>query len=309
MNHNDNKPFLLVASLINPHDICYLPLLDWAKSENKPNPYPNKKAEQLINELLNLPEGMSKHDFINNHCPPLPENFSIPERELPSFTSNHTSSYIGWARRKYTENDWRIYRFLYARLTEIVDNQIGQLLDALKESGLEKNTLVVFTSDHGDQDASHQLGLKTFLYEESTNIPLVLKYPGYIRSGVINTENLVSNGLDLLPTLCDYAGIEIPRGLKGRSLKSLAAEKDSSGWRKSLVVETGKARLMVMDNQMKYMVETSHDGKQKIQHEMLFNLKSDPGEVKNIVSDNAFERFLRKGRKQLKSWFAENDMY
>jgi hypothetical protein len=60
---------------------------------------------------------------------------------------------------------------------------------------------------------------------------------------------------------------------------------------------------------MKYMVETSHDGKQKIQHEMLFNLKSDPGEVKNIVSDNAFERFLRKGRKQLKSWFAENDMY
>jgi len=304
LKNKGNKPFLLVASLINPHDICYLPLLDWAKAENKKNPYPNEKANQLINELLKRQEDMSKDDFVEKYCPPLPDNFAIPNGELPSFTSNHTSSYIGWARRNYSENDWRIYRFLYARLTEIVDHQIGQLLVALKESGLEKNTLIVFTSDHGDQDASHRLGLKTFLYEESANVPLILKYPGNIKAGIVNTENLVSNGLDLLPTLCDYAGIETPNGLKGESLKSLVTESASLGWRKSLVVETGNARLVVMENQMKYMVETSDAGNQNGMHEMLFNLRTDPGEVKNLVSVDSYEKFLRKGRKKMQEWYA-----
>jgi hypothetical protein len=84
----------------------------------------------------------------------------------------------------------------------------------------------------------------------------------------------------------------------------MVTEKGFSGWRKSLIVETGNARLVVMENQMKYMVETSNAGNQNGVHEMLFNLKTDPGEVKNLVSVNSYDKFLRKGRKKLQEWYA-----
>jgi arylsulfatase A-like enzyme len=300
------KPFLLVASLINPHDICYLPLLDWANTENKKNPYPNEKATWLINNLTKLPEGMARNEFIEKFCPPLPDNFAIPDRELPSFTSNHANSYIGWARRNYTTEDWRMYRYLYARLTEMVDQQVGQILDALKRSRLDNNTLVVFTSDHGDQDASHHLGLKTFLYEESVNIPLILKYPGIIEKGVVNSSHLVSNGLDILPTVCDFAGIKTPKSLKGISLKPVSAKRSNTSRRKSLVVETGNARLLITDDQIKYMVDQKPYTKIKKREEMLFDLKTDPGELKNLSELDFWTENMKVVRKQLKNFYRDS---
>ncbi len=303
LKNSGEKPFLLVASLINPHDICYLPLLDWAKAENKKNPYPNEKATSLIKDMLKLPDGMTREEFIERFCPALPENFAIPDEELPSFTSNHITSYIGWTRRNYTDEDWRIYRYLYARLTELVDLQVGQILDALKKSGLDDHTLIVFTSDHGDQDASHRLGLKTFLYEESVNVPLILKYPGKIKKGVVNSSHLVSNGLDLLPTLCDYANIKTPEKLKGKSVKNLASGKANLPWRKSMIVETGNARLVLMENQLKYMVDIKADHEEKKPNEMLFDTKNDPGEITNLAGQQSSGIFLAKGRKQLEKWY------
>jgi choline-sulfatase len=299
-----DKPFLLVASLINPHDICYLPLLEWAKAENRPNPYPNELASRLISDLLKLPEGMGRDDFVQKFCPPLPDNYPIPAGELPSFTTNHATSYIGWARRNYSENDWRIYRFLYARLTETVDHQIGKLLDALKESGLEDNTLVAFTSDHGDQDASHRLGLKTFLYEESVNIPLILRWPGVIPFGLVDGEHLVSNGLDLIPTICDFAGISKPGSHPGLSVKSIAQGNRNVKWRESLVVETGNARLLLFDKTWKYMVETKNGSVEGgTTPEMLFNLKNDQGEMNNVAAGPSAGKQLKRGRNLLAKWY------
>jgi len=304
LKNRGEKPFLLVASLINPHDICYLPLLEWAMAENRQNPYPNEQASRLISELLKLPKDLSRDDFIARFCPPLPGNYNIPAGELPSFTTNHATSYIGWARRNYSESDWRIYRFLYARLTETVDRQVGKLLDALIESGLEDNTLVVFTSDHGDQNASHQLGLKTFLYEESVNIPFVLMWPGVIPFGLVDREHLVSNGLDLIPTICDFAGISKPVSQPGLSVKPIAEGNGKFTWRESLVVETGNARLLLYHKTWKYMVETKNGSVERgTTPEMLFNLKNDQGEMTNLAVVPSAGKQLKRGRNLLTKWY------
>lgn len=301
-------PFLLIASLINPHDICYLPLMDWTNAEKEKNPFADNNAVQSINKVLKMPAGMSRDEFIEKYCPPLPDNFEIPNQELPSFTTVKENNYIGWSRRNYSEKDWRIYRYLYARLTEIVDHQIGQILDALKDAGLENNTLVVFTSDHGDQDASHHTGLKGFLYEESANVPFIMKWTNFIQSNQVDQYHLVSNGLDLLPTLCDFAGINLPDKFSGMSLKSLVIENRNVNWRKDLVVENNSARLLLFDNSWKYLVDARTDDRDESLHEMLFNLNDDPGETINLASNPSAKGHLKEGRALLKRWYAKNNV-
>ena len=125
-------------------------------------------------------------------------------------------------RKEYDERDWRIYRWIYRRLTENVDSKIGEILTGLKTSGLQRDTLVIFTSDHGNMDGAHRLASKNLFYEESVGVPLIMTYPGVIPVGRIDTTHLVSTGLDILPTICDYAGVERPEHVLGMSVKNLA---------------------------------------------------------------------------------------
>ena len=125
------------------------------------------------------------------------------------------------ARENFTDNQWRHHRWAYCRLTEMVDQKIQLILNGLKESGQEENTLVIFSSDHGDMDASHRMEHKSTLYEESANIPFMAMWKGQIPVGQVDDEHLISNGLDLLPTVCDYAGIAGKSDPRGRSLRPL----------------------------------------------------------------------------------------
>ena len=111
-------------------------------------------------------------------------------------------------------------------MTEKVDGEIGRLLCALKDSGKWEDTVIIFTSDHGDMDAAHKMEHKTALYQECCKVPLIIK-------GISGPENEVSssltvNGLDLICTVMDYAGIEKPDHLEGISLKR-EAEGESDG--------------------------------------------------------------------------------
>jgi len=108
-----------------------------------------------------------------------------------------------------------MHRWAYCRLTERVDALIGKVLDAIWESGIEKDTLIIFSSDHGDMDSAHRMEHKTIFYEESINTPLIVTQVGQTPAGAVDKTHLISNGLDLLPTLCAFAEIRVPAGLKG----------------------------------------------------------------------------------------------
>ena len=145
-----DKPFFAVASFINPHDICFA-----HRAYNGTN---TRNVLELYKEAALLP--LEK-------LPPLPDNYAIPQGESTAIENHLSPKPITPAitmRQQYTERDWRIYRWIYNRLMEQVDKQIGIILDGLKEAGLEDKTLIIFTSDHGDMDASHRLASKNLLY-------------------------------------------------------------------------------------------------------------------------------------------------
>jgi arylsulfatase A-like enzyme len=102
-----------------------------------------------------------------------------------------------------------------------IDAAFGRLLDTLEETGLERNTIVVFTSDHGEQAGSHGLFGKAVMYEESLRVPLAVRHPGGPAAwGFSNgsTASQLVSSIDLFPTLLDLLGVPVPNSAEGRSL-------------------------------------------------------------------------------------------
>jgi len=117
----------------------------------------------------------------------------------------------------------------YRAGVSFVDAQLGIVIDALDRVGLRDNTIVVFTSDHGYHRGEHGLWQKRSLFEESSRVPLVVALPGG-RAGVTAPETVEL--VDVLPTLCDLAGVPLPAGVDGRSLAPLvrAGGADAAAW-------------------------------------------------------------------------------
>ena len=284
------RPFLLVASFINPHDICYMAI----------NAFQKKPSTGFLAEALAMPQGMSRKEFVERHCPPLPANFEVPPDEPEGVTEVDPRTFRLYVRDNWTEEDWRLHRWAYCRLTERVDAEIGRVLEALRANGLEENTLVVFCSDHGDMDGAHRLEHKSVLYEEAQRVPWLISSEGRHQAGPGRRDHLVSTGLDLIPTLCDYAGISPPEALAGRSVRALAEGRETASWRSSLVTESKHSRA-IRTSRFKYTVYDV--GKRR---ELLVDLKKDPGEMKNLAEDSAYLEALTTHRELLRKWYREN---
>jgi len=289
LNHKkEDKPFLLFASFINPHDICRL-AINWEQPDGSKG-----KVAMELDKALQLPEGISEEEFLRKVCPQLPDNHQPMIGELSSVDSLiKLRSFRNIAREKWSEKDWRMHRWAYIRLTERVDAQIAIVMNALKKSGLSENTIVIFTSDHGDLDASHKLEHKTILYEEAANIPFLISYPWMKQKGIVDNEHLVSNGLDLLPTLCDFAGIQPPAGLMGRSVVPLTRQEKLTDWPNHIYLET-ETGYMIHTGQYKY--ELDEVGKIR---EMFVDLKMDKGETKNLIDSPEYKNTIDSLRSEL----------
>ncbi|MCH2385769.1 MAG: sulfatase-like hydrolase/transferase [Pedosphaera sp.] len=288
MTRKRDKPFFAVASFINPHDICF------AYNARQPN----RKGKPLVDRLYREAQALPA-----DQLPPLPDNSAVPKREPNAIEANMKEISVTPAkliRKDYNNRDWRNYRWIYCRLTERVDAQIGRLLDALKVHDLEKNTLVIFTSDHGDMDGSHRLASKNVFYENSVGVPFMMQYKGVIPAGVVDNNSLVSNGLDVLPTLCDYAGVSIPNYLLGRTLRPVAEGRGDNARRPYVVAENNTGRMLRSDR-YKYCVYTSG-----VIRESLVDLKTDPGEMKNLAGLPQFHKTLNQHRDYLKQWIVES---
>jgi len=295
-----DKPYFMVVSFINPHDICYMALR--RLTFDKPGYAPGKKLsieEKKLAKAMKLPDGISVEEFFTEHCPPLPLNYEPQEGEPQAIESLLSRRAFRMnARKYYTDRDWRLHRWAYHRLTEVVDRQVRIVLDALKESGQEENTLVIFSSDHGDMDSSHRMEHKTVMYEEAANIPFMAMWKGSIPAGQVDDRNLVSNGLDLLPTVCDYAGIKGVSDARGRSLRPLFEGREVE-WRNTLGVESEIGRMVVDKDKFKY-IKYDAIGEQ----EQLLDLNKDPYETTHFTNDPKYASKLTELRKAFKSeWF------
>jgi choline-sulfatase len=295
-----DKPYFMIVSLINPHDICYMAIRDFAETESEKRLVKNGKVEiAMLDKAMEIPEGISEDEFFEKYCPPLPPNYE-PQKDEPKAIDYMLAqrNFRRQARDKYTDRQWRHHHWAYCRLTEVVNSEIQTILDAIRQSGAEEETLVIFSSDHGDNDSSHRLEHKTTFYQESANIPFLAMWKGHIPAGQVDDRHLVSNGLDLLPTVCDYAGIKGVADPRGRSLRPLFEGKHVQ-WRDTLGVESEIGRMVVSKDKLKY-IKYDAEGIE----EQLLDLNRDPYETTHFTDDPRYASKLAELRKSFDSeWF------
>ncbi len=270
------QPFLMVASFMNPHDIC-----QWIRDH----------------------KGRREHPNLDQY-PPAPLNMAVDPDE-PEFVRYHRTQGID----KMSEGvgiaaEWRVEEFRhylhdYYRMVEAVDRQIGRLLAALRETGLDRNTWVIFTSDHGEGMGAHRWVQKASFYDESVRVPFLVSGPGIRRGGAVDRESLVSL-VDILPSFCDLAGVPAPSPVRGASLRGAL---DGKPLNREFVVselrygdEKHEGR-MVRTARFKYIVFNGG------QHpEQFFDRETDPGEIRNLARDPDYAKPLAAHRAILRQW-------
>lgn len=283
IKENKNTPFLLVASFLNPHDIC-----EWARGE-----------DLKMDVLEKAPPA--------DQCPPLPANWKIPDYEPKIVREQQKVSFRTYPTVNWAPDQWRQYRWAYNRLVEKVDSYIEMVLASLKKYNIEKNTIIIFTADHGDGYAGHSWNQKQILYEESAKIPFIISKMGEWKPRT--DDMLVCNGIDIIPTICGFTGVPKPTYLKGIDI-SKKIENTNQNLRDTLVIETdfadneellnitGRA---VITKDYKYIVYNKGDLK-----EQLFDLSKDPGEITNLALNPSYKKQLNALRLYLKQWCKKN---
>lgn len=278
-NRTSDAPFLLVASFLQPHDIC-----QWLRT-NQAN----------VDEV--------RYPEITDELPPLPDNFAIGPDEAPAVTRRRQGNEPvpgGWS-----ELHWRYYRWSYFRMIEQVDAEIGRVLRALEESGQAGSTLVLVVSDHGEGMGHHQMVRKNFLYDEAAAVPLLVSFPGRARAGAVDDRHPVSQ-LDIVPTICDYAGVEAPPLQRGQSLRPLLEGEDLD--REFIVSEisAGPFARMVRTERHKYLEYIERPSQPP--YEQLFDMIADPGETTNLVGGAEAAGTLGEHRRMLAQWEASLEL-
>jgi arylsulfatase A-like enzyme len=285
-----NAPFLLVVSFMNPHNIC-----QWARDED-------------------LPDGAIENAPSPDSCPPLRANAmpSSDETDIMQLIRKSMQKSDKFPVGSFSNGKWRQYIWSYYRLIEKVDEQIGKVLATLRATGQEKNTLIVFTADHGDMQGAHRWNQKTVLYEEAAKVPLIFSQKGMTAR---RSEALVQSGIDILPTICDFAGIPNPTKSRGVSLNGIISKNNLSIDRKYVVVSDHLTQgepvdghkpepegRMIRNKEFKYWIY--NQGKQR---ETLYDIQHDPGEMVNLVNNPSYQNQLKECRKQLMEWAKVNN--
>ncbi len=210
-----------------------------------------------------------------------------------------------------TEELWRDYLAAYYHYIELVDSQIGTILNSLRKAGLEKDTLVIFASDHGDGMAAHQWLGKCTHYEESIRVPFIVSLPGATRAGAVDSSHLVASCQDFYATALDYGGVPLPDGCSGRSVRALAEGRRLGEWRDQVVSEIwvagqNKEPWAVKGRGFGRMLRTArykyaiyNEGKPR---EVLLDMGKDRLEMNNLAGDPAHETTLLEHRKRMAKW-------
>ena len=171
-------------------------------------------------------------------------------------------------------------RALYEGNFAYVDDLIGQLMSCLEDQGLDDNTVVIVTADHGEALFEHgYIGHNTQLYEESIRVPLMVKLPGQPPRRVDDLVELI----DLAPTILELAGVHVPASMQGRSLLDFDADPDPGPDRVAFTRTVWKRARYSARNDRYKLIWDSRTGVTE-----LYDLESDPGEKRNIGAERAF---------------------
>jgi arylsulfatase A-like enzyme len=191
---------------------------------------------------------------------------------------------------------WKYQTYIkdYLRCIWSVDESVGMIMDALKEQGLDENTIVIYSSDQGFYMGEHGWFDKRMMYEESFRTPLIVKWPGKVKAGSVNSD-LVQN-IDFAETFLDIAGLTIPEDMQGKSILPLLKGKTPRDWRKSLYyhyyeypgAHSVRRHEGVANKQYKLIRFYGKDVPNGEEWEF-YDLEKDPSEMENIYNEPAMK--------------------
>lgn len=261
LKQNKNKPFFIAAGFYRPHTPWIAP----------------KKYFDLYD--------------IKDIC--LPEISAETKQQYPAAAFNN---YGKWPYLGLTTEQARECKLSYYASISFLDVQIGRLLDALKKEGLDKNTIVVFWSDHGYHLGEHGLWMKQSLFEESARVPLIISMPSNKNIGkhCKQTVELV----DIYPTLADLVGLESPKDLDGVSLAPLL-KNPKKKWDRPAYTQINRGDVpghSVRTAKWRYS-EWAY-GKEGME---LYNEDADPKELKNLAYDSQYAEIVKEMKTLLAS--------
>ena len=183
----------------------------------------------------------------------------------------------------------RAMAFYYGSISQI-DHHVGRMIAELKQKGLYDDTLILYTSDHGDYMGFHHLLLKgNYMYDALVKVPLIVKFPGQPRAGE-RSDALVSN-IDVMPTLLQTAACDTPRNLPGLDLMA-----HPEGHERVFAEAWGGSSYMVRSRDRKLILC------QRDEQSLFLDLEQDPYEFDNLYSTDAYQEQVQQYRDELAHW-------
>ncbi|MGI9363914.1 MAG: choline-sulfatase [Rhizobiaceae bacterium] len=219
-----------------------------------------------------------------------------PERELPCLSESAISYHQQdpHSRRLLDLSDWQNYqtndqtvtdsRRAYFGNISYIDEKIGEIQETLKACELDEDTVILFVSDHGDMLGEKGLWFKMSFYEGSSRVPLMIHAPDRFKADTVQEP---CSTLDVMPTLIDLAGIDLPEAIDGRSLLPALRGKAEQRQIMAEYAAEGSIAPMVMLRQGDYKLNVC-----AVDPDQLFNLKTDPHESHNLAQDEQHQDVL-----------------
>ena len=266
---NEEDPFMLLCHFKSPH-------YNWEPDEKHKDMYKDETIPEPETFNHRFDEGSGPSEALQvkletvheqwkiTHWDPMPEGLSMQEQK---------------------ERNFQHFIKDYLRCVASVDDNVGRLLDYLDEQGLAENTVVMYTSDNGMFQGEHGWVDKKMMYEESLRVPFLVRYPEAIATGSHSTDLAIC--CDYASTILDYAGVEIPSDIQGRSLVPVFAGETSRDWRSAFYYQHWDIN---PDGELANCGVRTKDFKliwynHNYDHYQLFDVNKDPMEVNDVYGD------------------------
>lgn len=268
---NEKQPFFLLVGLMAPH-------------------YPLQSTQELVDKYK---------DKI-----PMPE---IPEGYLDNLPLNYKHLRNTRQLEKVPAEVAKLARECYYARLEWADEQIGKVIEAVKESPMADNTIIIYTSDHGENLGEHGLWWKNCLYDCSARVPLIISNPKRWKGGQVRSKNTES--VDLVQTIADLGGAEVPEDWDGESMLPYLNDL-AYNWKDFAVCEyyagyVASGITMYRRGKWKYVYHARMNAKYGPEIE-LYDIERDPKELVNLGREKQYKTLIQELHKELVSRLGED---
>jgi len=223
----------------------------------------------------------------------LPEKMKDDWNDIPKRGINYVTSVNG---EMSLEQQQKAIAAYYASVS-YMDAQVGRVLNTIKEEGLEDNTIIIFTSDHGFHLGEHDFWMKVSLHEESVRVPMIIKVPGK-KPTVCNSFVEL---LDLYPTIAELAGLKTSKHIQGKSLTKVLDNPEIEVRDMSFSVSQGGKSFLLRTNKWAY-IQYNENASAGIE---LFDMVNDPKQFENLAKQEKYSKVVALFQKKLKKKLKE----